>query len=373
MSFFGKFLAVLNLAALLGFVYMATADLQMRKAWSYAVFRWDVALDGMPIDEADIDLRGRAKFHDFGEALSQELVGRSEIRTQEDFLDYRINELTARIDDDKIKASPAYQLNKDPKAKPSRIDKLVEVLVPLTSTAPAREALMARRSDTSVDNENKLRDMLEARIKSIKETKRKIPDAGTGKQTDETDYDAKRLAIGRALVGLLDVLPTEDEAKKKAEDPLAEPVYRVTANVLGARTLSTVLDLQAREYLAIGQAVADVRREERNSFVYRYQSLIGELMNREHQLQEQKDKVAVVLKQAKEYEERAQQQEEQVKDKKADLDKKRKATEEELKKLEAEQEKLYYYRLRLRDANQTNQRMEQEIRKLEKEVESENP
>jgi len=355
MSGFGKILAVLNLAALLAFTWLAAKDLQMRKAWSYAVYRWDVAIEGMPVDETDADIRGRPRYYDFGDALSAELVGRPEIHTQEEFLDYRIDELNKRIDDDKI--------------KPSRIDKLVEVVVALTDTPAERQALLASRTDRTKSNEEKLRTLLESKLKAIKDKKKKVP----GSDKEVTDIDAKRLAIGRALVALLDLLPTDEEKKQKVEDAAAEPVYRWTANAVGVKMMSRVLDLQAQEYLAIGQVVAEIRREERTSFAYRHDSLIGELMDREHKLQEQKDKLAVVLAQAKTLEERAASQEDEVKERTRELNKKRDATEEELKKLEGELERLYYIRLRLRDANQTNQKMERDIRKLEKDVESENP
>lgn len=48
-----KFLAVLNFLAAGGFVYLATIDWNMRQAWSYEVFRQELALHGLPADETD--------------------------------------------------------------------------------------------------------------------------------------------------------------------------------------------------------------------------------------------------------------------------------------------------------------------------------
>src|SRR5437879_10371059 len=150
MSFLGKVLAVLNLAALLGFVYMASADLQMRQAWSYAVFRWDVALDGMPVDETEVDSRGRLRYQNFGDALSEELVANPTIRTQEQFLDSRRDVLLARIDDDNV--------------KPSKLDKTIDVLVALTDTPAARETILNKRTDKTPKNLAELREGLEKKF-----------------------------------------------------------------------------------------------------------------------------------------------------------------------------------------------------------------
>ncbi len=355
MSLFGKVLAVLNLVALGGFLFMAASDLQMRQAWSYAVLRWDLALDGIPVDKEEADPRGRPRYLILDDALSNELVGDPAIRTQEEYLDRRKEEIDARIDDEKV--------------KPAKIEKIAEVLSILADTPSQREAYsLAIRSDKSPANAQKLRTQLDARFDSLKEIK---------------DREAKRLAIGRTLVALLDQLPTDDEKKKRAEDqkkpvdqradPAADPVYRRTLNAIGVRTMSRVLDVQAEEFLGMALGVAEVRKEERTSFVYHHQSTIGELMHREHQLQEQKDKLDVVLAQAKVQEERALTQKALVDRLAIDWEKKQDDTNVELKKLTAEQERLYFVRLRLRDANQYNQKMERAIRKLESEVESENP
>ncbi len=354
MSLLGKVLAVLNLAALLGFVYMAAVDFQMRQAWSYAVLRWDVALDGMPVDQTDVDQHGRPRYLNFTEGLCNELVNDATIQTQEEYLDKRKQELLARIDDDTV--------------KPSKVDKTVDVLVVLALTQAQREAYHASRNDKSLDNAKKLRGQLDERFEALSKI---------------TDHEGKKLTIGRTLVSLLDLLPTDAEKKQRAEDwakpanqqadPAADPGYRRALNVIGTRTMARVLDLQAKEFLTMAISVGEVRQQVRTSFVYQHQSMIGDLMNREHQLQDQKDKLAVVAAQATEAETKAGLQERLVKDKRDELETKRDLTANALERLSAEQEKLYAVRLRLRDANQKNQKMEQAIRKLESEIESENP
>jgi hypothetical protein len=52
-------LIVLNVAAALGFGYLLLLDYDKRQAWSYAVFRHDLALWGLPLDEDETHTTGR--------------------------------------------------------------------------------------------------------------------------------------------------------------------------------------------------------------------------------------------------------------------------------------------------------------------------
>lgn len=58
MSLLGKILAGLNVLAAAAFVYLAIADWGQRQAWTYAVYRLGLSLDGLPVDADDTDLEG---------------------------------------------------------------------------------------------------------------------------------------------------------------------------------------------------------------------------------------------------------------------------------------------------------------------------
>ena len=47
MSLLGKVLALLNVLAAVGFFYLATADRAKRQSWAYAVYRHQLAIDGL--------------------------------------------------------------------------------------------------------------------------------------------------------------------------------------------------------------------------------------------------------------------------------------------------------------------------------------
>lgn len=59
MSTLGKVLAIFNVLAVLAFFCLAAADYGKRQQWSYAVFRHDILLNGLPLDDQEVDLDER--------------------------------------------------------------------------------------------------------------------------------------------------------------------------------------------------------------------------------------------------------------------------------------------------------------------------
>jgi len=406
MTFFGKFLAVLNLGALCGFLYLAVVDFQMRQAWAYANFRWDLALDGFPVDEEEPDARNRLRHLNLNDALCEELVGGPKINTLEKFLDLRKEQLLDRVD----------------KQKGSKSDKLVEILVTFAPTAADREQVLSLKTTSypALDAsgqldvlttlvrpeqdrkrleamkkerkaprlEEELRALLDDRIKMLKE----LPLAPVKK-----DQLGKKQAIARALLGFLDVLPTDEEKKQQAversrppeqrSDPAKDKTYKATLNALGLRQLTQSLESQGREVLTMATHSAASRQRERVNFAYEHQELINLLIERQHQLQDRKDLLATKIGQAQVQETHAKAQEDLRDEKKKELndlraetragrkdakgqlvrDKRGFAIRPGLEHLEDEIARVYRLRLRLRDANRINQEMEAEIRKLESE------
>ncbi len=58
MSLLGKILALVNILAAVGFIYLAASDYGKRQQWSYAVYRHDLAINGLPLDEKEVDVDG---------------------------------------------------------------------------------------------------------------------------------------------------------------------------------------------------------------------------------------------------------------------------------------------------------------------------
>jgi hypothetical protein len=422
MSLFGKVLAVLNLFALGGFLYMATATLAARKSWAYAVFTYEVALDGLPLDATDVDTQGKPKHLNIDESMSAAVTGvpvkerddpnyQPPITTQEAYLDHRKEELVKKLDDANVKRP--------------KIVKLAELIAPLLHTVGERELLLAcvpeskdpentqekrfkeglfdvlvARHDTYVKSadlrKSKVESLLGGAIKKKDEDVPKLRIAFMDKNKDALtlglafldahfeevkaikDPESKRLAIAQTLAALVDVLPTDEERKKRIddlkkqpeqrEDPAKTPAYKAALGVVGVRTMARALELQAREFLKMGFDAGNLRAQERYHFGNQHHTLVDQLRTREFDLLESKDKLATALAQAKSLEEKAEAQNALVLERTADLEKAREVTAKLYDRVVREQMKLYEVRLRLRDANRLNQLMEQKIKLLEAEL-----
>lgn len=55
MSILGKLLAVVNVLAAVAFLYLGASDWAKRHAWTYSVYRHELALSGLPVDDKEID------------------------------------------------------------------------------------------------------------------------------------------------------------------------------------------------------------------------------------------------------------------------------------------------------------------------------
>jgi hypothetical protein len=84
MSLLGKIFAILNLAGLAGFFYLATLDYAKRQTWAHAVFREELAIEGLPLDDTETDSEGNVLVEHIGERTRKELFPQGNaVETQE--------------------------------------------------------------------------------------------------------------------------------------------------------------------------------------------------------------------------------------------------------------------------------------------------
>ncbi|MBX7102535.1 MAG: hypothetical protein K1X57_00535 [Gemmataceae bacterium] len=86
MSLFGKVLTILNALAAVAFLVIAGMDYSARNQWSYSVFRHDLAMRGLPLDNKDDSWRpGRAIVKDVNAKTMDDLfrnAGGAPVKTQ---------------------------------------------------------------------------------------------------------------------------------------------------------------------------------------------------------------------------------------------------------------------------------------------------
>lgn len=149
MSIFGKILIVCNVLLATAFVYLAALDWAKRHSWAYAVFRDDLMLKGLPVDEEETDPVENVVLAEqlSDNTLSQmfQKVGGDPVRTQRQEVEKVRDQLRAEID-----ALP------DEQAKRA---KLSELLLPLPRTSGDRFTLHARILDPKVSVDDLLADV----------------------------------------------------------------------------------------------------------------------------------------------------------------------------------------------------------------------
>jgi hypothetical protein len=97
MSLFGKILTIINLLGAAGLVYLASVNYGIRQQWAYTVLRYDVMLQGVPLESGEMDRRGLLIVDQLTEETLRELysnVGGNPSRTQLD----EVNAVRTRID-----------------------------------------------------------------------------------------------------------------------------------------------------------------------------------------------------------------------------------------------------------------------------------
>lgn len=146
---FAKFMAFMNVAIACVFLFLATKDFNTRRPWAYEVFRSELAIDGLPLDQKDSGPRrvAYALWQDlepdtlkdmFAKAGGNPAKGSNTyIKTQIDEVERLRGELTAELE--KIK---------DEEDKRAR---LRDVFLPLALTLEERDYWAQRINDKDLD------------------------------------------------------------------------------------------------------------------------------------------------------------------------------------------------------------------------------
>jgi hypothetical protein len=164
MSLAGKILAVVNLLGAIGLVYLASADYATRQAWAFSVFRQDLLIDGLPVDEQQQGEDGEPIFPRIRDedkaALLSGVGGKLDTLTQVTEVKRVKQELDAKVEG----------AGQDP-VQQSVL--LARILLPLTDAFHEREQLIACRLNfDSPDKTKALRARLE---RAFKEALRPAP------------------------------------------------------------------------------------------------------------------------------------------------------------------------------------------------------
>jgi hypothetical protein len=342
MSLFGKILAVLNILAVMAFVYLVAVDWGQRQTWSYAVYRYDLALDGLPLDDEARSADGTLQVKLLSDATMQDLfksVGSvPSPLTPEDKTQVaevrRVHDRLRREIDAEQDAAKKRAL-------------LASILVPRTRTGGERDALRERIEKEPLDGLMADAGPLEQAFKQALD--RKTP---SGQDRDPAE---RRQAIAHLLFNVNDPVSKNFERE-----------YQRVLVVIGLRAFANEADLQATALRDMADRVRLLMAEDQASFEAAYQRSLADLNGLAATAEARKAKLAEYERVAKKQQDLVRVRQADVAELKTRLDQARQASVAALAKLSAEQQKLFDYERQVGDGTATNQQLELEIRSLEK-------
>jgi hypothetical protein len=365
MTLLGKILALVNILAAVGFIYLAASDYGKRQQWSHAVSRHDRIIDGLPLDDQEKDVDGRPIVKDLTDAIIQEhfqqnQAGGGPVKTQlaevqrvQGVVRDRINGADLNVPDP---LNPQAQLTL---ATPAQ--RRAWFLLPLARSLTAPEP--QPNEPAVLGRQNLIAQMRGAGEKYDEAALNKVFEDALGK----TDPGDKRQAIADLLFSLTDVLAAAEG--QAADSPLADsPVYKRFVVVVGLKAAAQAVDNQAAALARMAQEAEDVLVANRSAFAAVHGRLVSRIQDLSDQLQRAQAALDVQRNQVDRQDQVVKEREVQVKNLEARLAAARKATTEELAKQNKVQEAVLEAQRKLRDANQTNQELLRKILSLEEQA-----
>lgn len=380
MSLIGKILIVLNLLALVGFLVLAGMVSSKRQVWSYNAFLHDLALNSLPVDDKDLNVRGRPRVKDVSDDTATKISNDKSIKTLEVALDKARDALLGKLEDPNLKDEVKEQLFCDalmrlapvvemPKLNEERDDS-GKALAPeekkarqeenVTRLLRERKALLERRAQPRKKYDD-LRARLEEYFEQAKNPKATDPQF----QDLEKGLDVKKARIARLLVVLADFPP--DPAASQ-DDPLNAPAWKRLYAVLGAKAFKQALDDQAHAWELMAAQVAYLREKERVAFETAYEQLQTFLLGRDLELRALGDFNRSREAQRTEQESRTNAQVAKVDKARADLTASQNETAKKLEELAKRRDALFEARVKLREFGKNNLKLHDQVRDLEKKI-----
>jgi hypothetical protein len=181
MSIFGKILAVFNVFAVVGALALMAMVYAKRQAWEYAVFRQDLMIGGLPLDDKETDAQEDLAKDKIGEKTQQDLFKQvsptTPVATQEAEVERVRNELRNQFQNAGDKKKQIYIL--------------ARILAPMAVTFEQRQQAIAyetylRDDKTFADLVTRLKNADEAAVKVVKGP----PLGGRAVPYDEAFHDA---------------------------------------------------------------------------------------------------------------------------------------------------------------------------------------
>jgi hypothetical protein len=351
MTIFGKVLIIFNVLAATVFVYVASVDWAARYKWAYAVYRDDLALKGLPLD-------GREEDHLYNIPLEDKL---GDGTLKQIFSSFGPPVRTQVEEVEKLKARVMEELNAAGD-EPAKRKKWIEILSPLANNLIERDAILARASDPKVTWSDLERDLSDL----FAEAQR--PDADDGK-TPPPPSVARPLLIQmlprdrrRAIAHLLfNIHPKNDEASVEADHLRLQVVIGLNAFTEEAKHQGEAMRamVDQADLLILG---------DRAGFEVDHKLGIDELRDRYETIGVRRLELQAQQKLRDDHAKLKEDREKDVVKAKDDVQKARKATSATLQVQAREENVLFKAQRFVGEAKELNEKLERQIKALEKTV-----
>lgn len=330
MPLFAKILAILNVLAAGVFFYLAVVDWGVRQAWSYQVFRHELALHGLPVDDQDNNWRlpGLKIVPDLSDETLQDVFAKGEgppVRTLHEEVERKRDELVAEI-------------NGLDEAR--KRDRLRTLLLPLARTGDERDDLARQIADPAVPPDS-LIDRLRGKFDE--------PLTSESPGGEQRDILEKRQAIAHLLYNL--------DADLKW--------HQRVMIILGMVSYARAADSQAAALVAMSDRMDRLLADDKRLFVAEYQRTLQRIVAQADQIVDKEIDLKVAQDQKEKHLVIVAARENDIKEMMQRLEEARQKTVEGLK-LQREMEfELFSLHHALGTVVEDNLRLERQIRQLE--------
>jgi hypothetical protein len=339
MSLFGKILAILNALAAIGFVYMAATDYGKRQQWSYAVHRHDLALEGLPIDDNQLDVDGKPLAKNLNQATLTDMfqsAGGQPVSTQLAEVNEAKRKTLAKIDGEAITVTNPRTNQQLPLDTPDK--RRAFVLLPFAQTLIERKQ---RVSQMEGNNPAAGPEEIDQLFNGV---------------TSRGSAGDKRQGIAELLLGLLE----------SGDGDLFDTTgFKRFVVVVGRKAAAAALDNQASALAHLARETDDDLAAGRTAFAAEHARGVTRVRDIQAAMQKEKETLEVQRNQTAQQQQLVNDRKRQVADLEAANDKARKTTKAMLAEQARLQKGLMDADRKLRDQNSDNQRDEEIIRKLE--------
>lgn len=413
MSIFGKILAFVNVLAVVGVLVLMAMNYAKRLSWEYAIFRQDLLINGLPVDNESAQQAGATQITpETQQDMFRQVSPSTPVATQKDEVDRVKRELSSQVQNagDKKKQIRTLAMIMTPMAETSeqrrhmnayetllRDDKTFAALKDRLLTAhkaattpqqgqakpyeerfhdalavtftdppgPFAEAFLAEmKANPQPDPAQALEQSLDKQLAQLQaQFDQMFQNALTGGEgVQRGAISQQKRTIARLLFNMVEVLSPGGAA---AQGDLNDPAYKRFFIVVGVKSAEEAINDQASILQELTFETRAERLRERNLFAVEHRKTVDLVLEKKADTDQHTQLLALKKKETVAHATTLEQRRQDVKGYEDQLAAERRKTAQNLDQLQKLSDRLLAERVKLRENSEDNQKLEKQIRSLE--------